>query len=88
MRTNILATMERKIAADAERALLRKDIAEFDKTCGDGDPDARTVFQAALQEMEPARSVLRLTTLTGNDAGGCVAATPAAGRHIWYAWLR
>ena len=47
LRTNILATMERRIAADAKRALLRKDIAEFDKTCGDGDPDARTVFQAA-----------------------------------------
>jgi hypothetical protein len=54
LRTNILATMERRIAADAKRTLLRKDIAEFDKSCGDGDPDARTVFQAALQEMEPA----------------------------------
>ena len=54
LRTNILATMERQIAADAKRTLLRKDIAEFDKSCGDGDPDARTVFQAALQEMEPA----------------------------------
>jgi len=54
LRTNILATMERRIAADAKRALLRKDIAEFDKACGDSDPDARTVFQASLQEMEPA----------------------------------
>jgi hypothetical protein len=54
LRTNILAVMERRIAIDAKRALLRKDIAEFDKGCGDADPDARTVFQAALQEMEPA----------------------------------
>ena len=54
LRTNILATMERRIAADAKRALLRKDIAEFDKICGDSDPDARTVFHASLQEMEPA----------------------------------
>src|SRR3984893_17953056 len=53
LRTNILATMERRIAADTKRALLRKDITEFDKACGDGDPDARTVFLAALQEMEP-----------------------------------
>jgi hypothetical protein len=29
LRTNILATMERRIAADAKRTLLRKDIAEF-----------------------------------------------------------
>ncbi len=53
LRTNILATMERRIAADTKRALLRKDITEFDKSCGDSDPDARTVFLAALQEMEP-----------------------------------
>ena len=50
LRTGILAVMERRIAADAKRTLLRKDIAEFDKSCGDGDPDARTVFQAALEE--------------------------------------
>jgi hypothetical protein len=72
LRTNILATMERRIAADAKRALLRKDIAEFDKTCGDGDPDARTVFQAALQQMEPAPIGPEVRT----DAGG--AATQAA----------
>jgi hypothetical protein len=66
LRTNILATMERRIAADAKRALLRKDIAEFDKTCGDGDPDARTVFQAALQQMDLPRSAPRFApTLAG-----------------------
>jgi len=54
LRTNILATMERKIVADAKRTLLRKDVAEFDKSCGDDDPDARTVFQSAMQKMEPA----------------------------------
>jgi hypothetical protein len=54
LRTNILAVMERKIAPDAKRTLLRKDVAEFDKSCGDGDPDARTVFHAAMQEAEHA----------------------------------
>jgi hypothetical protein len=54
LKTNILAVMERRITADAKRTLLRKDIAEFDKNCGDGDPDARTVFQAAMQQLEPA----------------------------------
>src|SRR4029077_8896526 len=57
---------------DAKRALLRKDIAEFDKTCGDGDPDARTVFQAALQQMETAA----ISPAVRTDAGG--AATQAA----------
>jgi hypothetical protein len=54
LRTNIVAIMERRIDADAKRTLLRKDIVEFDKSCGNDDPDARTVFQAALQQMEPA----------------------------------
>jgi hypothetical protein len=53
LRTTIIITMERKIASDAKQALLRRDVAEFDKTCGDSDPDARTVFQAALQEHPP-----------------------------------
>jgi hypothetical protein len=53
LRTNILSTMERRIAPDAKRALLRKDIGEFDKSCGADDADARTVFHAALQEVEP-----------------------------------
>jgi hypothetical protein len=54
LRTNILATMERRIAPEAKHTLLRKDIAEFDKTCGDGDPDARTVFQNAMLDLEHA----------------------------------
>jgi hypothetical protein len=55
LRTSIIATMERKLAPDAKQALLRRDVADFDKTCGGSDPDARTVFQAALQEPPPAR---------------------------------
>jgi hypothetical protein len=50
LRTVIVITMESKIPSDAKQALLRKNVAEFDKTCGDSDPDALTVFKAALQE--------------------------------------
>src|SRR3974377_2147278 len=57
LRTTIVITMERKIASDVKQALLRRDVAEFDKTCGDSDPDARTVFQAALQEHPPSSPV-------------------------------
>jgi hypothetical protein len=46
--------MERRISAESRRTLLRKDVADFDRTCGDSDPDARTVFQAALRETEQA----------------------------------
>jgi hypothetical protein len=53
LRGNILAVMERRISAETKRTLLRKDVTEFDKSCGEADPDARTVFQAALQDPEP-----------------------------------
>ena len=57
LRTAIVLTMERKLASDAKKALLRRDVAEFDKTCGDSDPDASTVFKAALQEHPPISPV-------------------------------
>jgi hypothetical protein len=57
LRSTIVITMERKIASDAKQALLRRDVAAFDKSCGDSDPDARTVFQAALQEHPPSSLV-------------------------------
>src|SRR3974377_258660 len=70
LRTGILAVMERRIAADAKRTLLRKDIAEFHKSCGDGAPDARPVFQAALEETQPAA--------IGSAARADASATPHA----------
>ncbi len=52
LRGTIVATMEKNIAADAKRVLLRKDIATFEKDCAAIDPDAKAIFQAALQELE------------------------------------
>ena len=56
LRTNIVATMERNVAPETKRSLLRKDVHEFDKLCGDGDPDARTIFHAAIaaERRQPA----------------------------------
>jgi hypothetical protein len=52
LRGAILATMEKNIGPDAKRTLLRKDVAEFEKTCGNVDPDARAIFQATIQQLE------------------------------------
>jgi len=38
------------VAPETKRSLLKKDVTEFDKLCGEGDPDARTIFQAAITE--------------------------------------
>jgi hypothetical protein len=56
LRAEIIATMERNVTADAKRALLRKDVAEFEKKCGEVDPDARVIFQAAVAEQRPAQA--------------------------------
>src|SRR6266568_8321811 len=50
LRSNIVAIMERHVAPETKRSLLKKDVAEFDELCGEGDPDARAIFQAAVTE--------------------------------------
>src|SRR5215831_17868986 len=50
LRGNIIAVMERNVAPETKRSLLKKDVTEFDKLCGEGDPDARAIFQAAVTE--------------------------------------
>ena len=41
LRNDIIAVMERNVAPETKRSLLKKDVTEFDKLCGEGDPDAR-----------------------------------------------
>jgi hypothetical protein len=50
LRNDIIGIMERNVAPETKRNLLKKDVMEFDKLCGEGDPDARTIFQAAMAE--------------------------------------
>src|SRR5262249_35098153 len=50
LRNDIVAIMERHVAPETKRSLLKKDVAEFDKLCGESDPDARAIFQAAITE--------------------------------------
>ena len=56
LRTAIVATMERNVAPDAKRTLLRKDVTEFVKLCGNADPDAKVLFEAALDDHKFAGS--------------------------------
>jgi len=50
LRNDIIGIMERDVPADTKRSLLKKGVTEFDKLCGEGDPDARAIFQAAMSE--------------------------------------
>ncbi len=71
LRNNIIATMERSVAPETKRSLLRKDVTEFDKLCGEGDPDARAIFQAAVKDTDHAAGATV-------DAGHAVAAAAVA----------
>jgi hypothetical protein len=50
LRNEIVGIMERNVAPETKRSLLKKDAAELDKLCGDGDPEARVIFRAAMSE--------------------------------------
>jgi hypothetical protein len=81
LRGSILSTMEKKIATTAKHTLLRRDVTEFDKLCGESDPDARAIFDAALHETEPAATAVAAKAPGGRDAAAqqASAAQPGAG---------
>jgi hypothetical protein len=62
MRNATLITLEKNIPAEAKRTLLRKEAGQFEAKCGEVEPEANTIFQVALQELDkpaPARAAPR-----------------------------
>jgi hypothetical protein len=78
LRAEILATMERNVPAESKHTLLRRDVAEFDKSCGHTDPDARSIFQAALRSTEPAAAA---TTPAVQSAAAAIPANASSAPH-------
>jgi len=48
LRSSIISVLDKNISDDAKRALLRKDVADFDAHCGAHDADAAAIFDAAV----------------------------------------
>jgi hypothetical protein len=67
LRASVISTMEQSLPAEAKRALLRKDAGEFNTKCGGKDPDARSLFEAALKSDTPASAAVPGSRLA--DAG-------------------
>jgi hypothetical protein len=62
MRNATLITLEKNIPAEAKRTLLRTEASQFEAKCGEVEPEANTIFQVALQELDkpaPARAAPR-----------------------------
>jgi hypothetical protein len=79
LRINIIAVMERNVAPETKRSLLRKDVAEFDRVCGEHDPDARAIFQAALASAD--HTVITDAGRGSAEASGAHAESGSQGAH-------
>ena len=97
LRNDIVGILERNVAPDTKRSLLKKDVTEFDKLCGEGDPDARAIFQAAMSEhpTEPAHAAAAGPVPTGASsqraqtaAIGVFGAPGSKDRYGWVALAR
>lgn len=56
LRSNIVAMIDKQIDASTRRMLVRRDVEEFEKTCGTVDPDAEAAFKALLASDRPPAS--------------------------------
>lgn len=59
LRSSIISVLDRNLDPEAKRALLRKDVADFDTHCGAKDPEVEVIFDAAIapQQAAPAGMV-------------------------------
>lgn len=48
LRGSIIAVLDKNLAPDAKRTLLRHDFEQFTQNCGARDPDAQVIFEAAM----------------------------------------
>ena len=93
LRNNIVAIMERHVAPETKRSLLKKDVTEFDKLCGEGDPDARAIFQAAITEHPgdaahaPAAAPAHVDSSPQRQQTASLGVFGASGSKEHYAWV-
>ena len=80
LRVEILAIMERNVPVESKHTLLRRDVAEFHRTCGKSDPEASSIFQAALRATEPVAAAT--APAAQNAAAPAPPAPPKAITHV------
>lgn len=54
LRASIVAMLDKNVDAATRRMLVRRDVATFEQTCGDFDPDAHAAFKTLLAAPMPA----------------------------------
>lgn len=100
LRANILATLDKGVDATTRRALVRRDVEAFERSCGMADPEANAAFKsliAAHPAPAPAAkspAVPAVKAASSSSAGAtrqpAVQETPAAANSdvVWVAAVR
>jgi hypothetical protein len=57
LRSSIVAMIDKQIDASTRRMLVRRDVEEFERTCGNVDPDADAAFKSLLAEPTATASI-------------------------------
>jgi len=65
LRNSIIVELDKNLAADVKRTLLRRDVEQFTKRCGDDDPDAKVIFEASVAPAQAAQATAPKSAAAG-----------------------
>ena len=68
LRNSIIFTLDKNLAAEVKRTLLREDVTQFVKNCGDKDPDAKVIFESAVAPAPASQITSSTATSTATNA--------------------
>jgi hypothetical protein len=74
--SSIVEIIAKDIPPDAKRKLLRASVQKFDKVCGESDPDAQSIFDAALTAPPAAPHEAVAATIAADHPGQFTLASP------------
>src|SRR5579863_1424229 len=89
LRGSIIAVLDKNLAADVKRTLLRGDVEKFEKNCGNEDPDARVIFHAAVAPPTQAQAAQAQPAQNASAQPGAIFGLSKTGeRRGWVNLLR
>jgi len=86
LRSSIISVLDKNLSADIKRTLLREDVERFEKDCGDQDPDATVIFQAAITPPSAAQRAPNASAV--NQLGAIFGLSKTGERRGWVSLMR
>jgi hypothetical protein len=85
LRNSIIVVLDRNLAPEAKQRLLRRDVEQFTKRCGDEDPDAKVIFEAAIA---PASATSAATPKSATGPAPIFGLSKSGERRGWVTYFR